>query len=298
MKVDILMPTYNGGLFLREQLDSIIVQTHKDWTLKIRDDGSSDTTTVIINDYKNKYPDKIKVLTDNKGRVGVINNCSLLLSKSTADYIMFCDQDDVWLPFKIEKTLEKMLEIEKQRPGIPILVHTDMKVTDSELNVVSDSFFEYQHINPEIKSINRLLVQNNVTGCTSMFNLALKKKITLPIPKNILMHDWYLALNASLFGSIEYMPKPTMLYRQHSLNSVGAKKYNVRYMFKKLINYLNENSLYKCQLQAKELNTDNEAVREFSNLNKNSFFNRKLKTFKYGFFKSGLLRNVCLLVVI
>jgi glycosyltransferase involved in cell wall biosynthesis len=296
--IDILMATYNGEQFVKEQINSILNQTNTNWKLKIRDDGSKDNTLKILKEYQSKHPDKIEVIEDNKGNVGVINNYSLLLSRSNADYTMFCDQDDIWLPLKIEKTLQKMLETEKLNSGKPVLVHTDMKVVDSDLNVISNSFFKYQKLNPNIKKINNLLVQNNATGCTSMINKALKGKVKLPLSENVLMHDWFIALNAALFGLIEYIPQPTMLYRQHGHNSVGAKGYDLKYILEKIKRIFINDSIYKCQLQADSIVTDNEVVRAFVNLKTCNFFERKISMFKHHFFKSGFLRNVGLLIVI
>ena len=296
--IDILMATYNGEHFIKGQIDSILSQTNTNWKLKIRDDGSKDNTLSILKEYQSKYPDKIEIVEDNKGNVGVINNYSILLSRANADYTMFCDQDDVWLPFKIEITLKKMQVIEKLNPDKPVLVHTDMKVVDSNLNVISESFFKFQRLNPNIKKVNSLVIQNNVTGCTSMFNKKLKGRIKLPLSEHVIMHDWYIALNAAVFGVIEHIPQVTMLYRQHGSNSVGAKGYGLRYVLRKARAILINDAIRHCQRQVANIETDNEAVRAFLNLRNINLFERKVAMFKYGFFKSGFLRNVGLFISI
>lgn len=134
---------------------------------------------------------------------------------------MFCDQDDVWLPQKIEKTLEAMQNAEIDGKT-PVLVHTDLKVADKALNVISPSFFEFQRLIQNDITLPKLLVQNYVTGCTVMINRALKERCG-KIPNDCIMHDWWLALVAILFGKIVCVGEPTMLYRQHSDNQVGAK---------------------------------------------------------------------------
>ncbi len=136
---------------------------------------------------------------------------------------MFCDQDGVCLPEKIEKTYNKMRKIEALNPDKPVLVHSNLKVADGNLNIISESFFEFQAISPERCALNNLLVQNNVTGCTVMMNeglLSLAKKS----PKICAMHDWWVALLATVFGVSDYITEPLMLYRQHGANQVGAKK--------------------------------------------------------------------------
>ena len=298
MKIEILMATYNGSRFIKQQLDSVLCQTNTNWVLKIRDDGSTDDTLALIKEYQLNYPNKIEIIDDNKGNIGIVNNYSTLLLSSSADYIMFCDQDDVWLPFKIEKTLNKMLETEKNNNGKPVLVHTDMKVVDSNLTLVSDSFFEYQNLKPCKNNINNLLVQNNVTGCTIMINKQLRDKFKLPFSSDVIMHDWFIALNAAIFGIIAFIPEATLLYRQHESNSIGAKGYNFSYVIKKFKDFFINDSIKKCQLQAEKIYVDNEIIKSFINLRKSSFFERKTSMFKYRFFKSGLLRNIGLFFVI
>ncbi|MBI5643843.1 MAG: glycosyltransferase family 2 protein [Deltaproteobacteria bacterium] len=228
IKVDILLSVYNSGLYIKELIDSLFRQTYEDWRLIIRDDCSTDNTVDIINGYLSLYSEKVILVKNNEGRLGSCHGFARLLSESTAPYIMFCDQDDKWLPEKVEKTLAAMEGLEKKYAGKPLLVHTDMMVADRRLNVISDSFWRYQHINPELKTLNRLLVLNNVTGCTMMVNSALRE-LSTPVAPEALMHDWWLALVASAFGHIEYLREPTMLYRQHGGNEAGAARYSLRY---------------------------------------------------------------------
>ena len=106
------MSTYNGELFLNKQINSLLNQTHINWTLYVRDDGSTDNTLNILKKYKKTYPFKINIIKDDLGNLTSAFSFMRLLSLVNADYFMFCDQDDVWLPFKIEKTYNKMKEIE------------------------------------------------------------------------------------------------------------------------------------------------------------------------------------------
>ena len=141
---------------------------------------------------------------------------------------MFCDQDDVWFPDKIAVTLGKMQELEGRHGGErPLLVHTDMKVADGNLRVVADSLWRYQKSDPvRGEALNRLLVQNCATGCSMMINRALCD-LALPIPAEAMMHDWWLVLVAAAFGTIGHCAEPTLLYRQHGANDVGAKKWSL-----------------------------------------------------------------------
>lgn len=227
MMVEILMATYNGERYLSEQIESILNQSYKDWKLLVRDDGSKDRTLDILKLYKAKYPKKITLMEDKKGGLRAKENFLELLRQSKSDYIMFCDQDDVWLPNKIEVTLEKMKKVENG----PTLIHTDLKVVDKELNLISDSMWRYQKLSPERKEYNFLIVQNNITGCTMMINRELAKLSIGEFP-NGLMHDWIIGIVASLKGTIDYVEERTILYRQHGNNDVGAQEYYANFLKK------------------------------------------------------------------
>ena len=109
-KIEILMATYNGEKYIREQIDSIISQTYSNWTLLIRDDVSKDDTVKIIKEYEKKDK-RIKLLEDNKGNLGFVKNFEELLKNSSEDFIMFSDQDDYWLEDKIEKYINELKKI-------------------------------------------------------------------------------------------------------------------------------------------------------------------------------------------
>ncbi len=145
-KINILLSTYNGSKYLKEQLDSLLSQTYKDIEIIVRDDGSSDDTLDILKSYDIK-------LLETKQNLGAMGSFAELLSyavaNSDSEYFMFCDQDDVWNSQKIEKTLEKMQGMEEKFGDIPLLVHTDLEVVDEELNTINSSFMKYQNINPK-----------------------------------------------------------------------------------------------------------------------------------------------------
>lgn len=133
---------------------------------------------------------------------------------------MFSDQDDYWLEDKIAVTFDKMKRLESENADVPLLVHTDLSVADRELNITSNSFFKFQGLDKKAVSFNKLLAQNNVTGCTMMINRQLLDIVKYD--ENILMHDWWFALIASSMGKIGFVDKATILYRQHSRNELGA----------------------------------------------------------------------------
>ena len=220
MMIDILLATYNGQKFLNEQIDSIVNQSYKRWTLLIRDDLSTDNTIGIINSYINKYPEKIRLFTGST-RLGPCRNFNYLLQRSHADYVMFCDQDDIWLPEKIQLSIEKIKQLEKEHVNIPILVHTDLMIIDSNRKIISDSFWKTIRLNPEKRTIIDLLGTSNTNGNTIIMNRKLKKIINT-IPEKAIMHDWWSAIIAAEFGLVIPLKKQTVLYRQHDNNAVGA----------------------------------------------------------------------------
>lgn len=242
--VDVLLSTYNGVLYLSEQIDSILAQTHRDWRLTIRDDGSTDDTVEIIKRYCALYPGKITLVKDTAGRLGPCQSFARLLGLSTAPYAMFCDQDDVWLPEKIELTLKEMKRLEESSKGSSVLIHTDMKVVDRNMKVIAESFWKYQHLDPGMRRTGNLLIMNNVTGCTMMINNKLRE-ISLPIPGGAILHDWWINLVASAFGRIGYVDSPTLLYRQHGENEAGASSYPFNYLTARVVALDNASNLMR-----------------------------------------------------
>lgn len=222
MKVNILMSTYNGQRFLAQQLDSVLNQTYKDWTLLIRDDGSSDRTPEIIADYASRDPRIHFINPDKRENLGVVKNFYTLLKYQEADFYFFCDQDDVWLPEKLEFQMEELLS---ESPSIPKMVYMDLKVVDVNLNVINDSMIKSQSHHANTKLIQEL-TENTVTGGVSGINHALAK--LWRTTDNVIMHDWYLAILATAFGKLVYIDKFGELYRQHDNNVLGARTLSKR----------------------------------------------------------------------
>ena len=223
----ILLATYNGEKYLAEQLDSILAQTDQDFVIYVHDDGSTDATVSILESYRDKYPSKL-VIVDGPAQGGSRNNFFYLLNNVEADYYMFSDQDDVWLPEKIAAEKARMKQVE-ERLGekgrrLPILIFADMKVVDQDLKVINDSFIRFNNLDTENLEFRRIVVQNVVAGCTTFFNRALRDAGTLDSLEDIRWHDWWLALIASGSGVIEYMGEGYQLYRQHGDNSIGAEE--------------------------------------------------------------------------
>jgi glycosyltransferase involved in cell wall biosynthesis len=302
-QIDILLSTYNGSKYLQELLLSLLGQTYKNWKLFIRDDGSTDRTMDIINHYTKEYPNKIIYINDTHHHLGTSQSFSKLLAYSQSEFIMFCDQDDVWLKYKIEVTLEKMVQLEKESPNQPLLVHTDLVVVDKDLQIISNSFWRYQKLNPSYDSLNNILVQNVVTGCTMMMNRRLKE-LSYPIADNAIMHDWWIALVASIYSGIYYVRVAPILYRQHDGNNIGAQGYTVRNFISRYDKVKDSiKNLFKQGNQLREiynshLNKDQfELIEKFLQMYGINKFARLKNMNTYGFKKHGVIRNLAFISI-
>lgn len=224
-KVGILLATYNGEKYIREQLDSIISQTYKNWTIYVSDDHSTDNTMNIILEYKDKYKDKIVVLeNESKLSSAKMNFANVFEKVNGLDYYIFCDQDDVWDNEKIAKLLYTIKEEEKKNCDLPLLIYSDLKIVDEKLNTISESLVRYEKkFLPKKKIFKHILIENYFPGCAIMFNSKLKDKVK-DIYSETEMHDWWLTLVAAFCGKIVYIDEPLHLYRQHTNNTIGAKK--------------------------------------------------------------------------
>lgn len=304
-QIDILMPTYQGEAFIAAQIDSILQQSVSQFRLIIRDDGSTDNTVAIISEKAKQDPRITFVQADHNQ--GVIANISALMSLSRANYVMLADQDDIWLPQKAEQTLAGMKQLEAHFGELPLLVHTDLTVVDAQLKNIHPSFWSYAKLNVwKMHSLNRLLVQNVVTGCTMMMNRRLLE-LSAPIPKSALMHDWWIALVAASTGKIGYIPSPTILYRQHASNQLGARKESYIALLKALWAHPQRHIervsqlLNRQQEQALDLNKrcshllspqQCELLGAFQKLHYGSFWSKARVIIKHRFFKSNTLRNL------
>jgi glycosyltransferase involved in cell wall biosynthesis len=295
--IDILLATFNGARFLPEQLESIAAQSHRDWRLIVRDDGSSDDTSAILKGFAESHAERVLVLDDGRGRLGACGNFAALLEASDAPYFMFCDQDDLWLPDKIADLLRTLRAVEERRGGeTPILAHSDLIVVDHGLGVLHRSFWRYSRLlDPAApRRPARLMLQNYVTGCASIGNAALRRA-ALPIPDEARVHDWWVALVAAVLGEIAEHEAPTILYRQHHGNEIGANPGGLLGMIGRLIRtrgaavrdvrILLEKSQNQAAALAKAhdlaLGTDSgRTLLEFSRLRHSGFWRRKSFLFR------------------
>ena len=219
--IDILLVTYNGEKYLKEQIDSILNQTYKNIRLIISDDCSIDKTPEILREYEKK--DKRIILYIQEKNLGVVKNIEFLLRKVESPYYMLADQDDYWMPQKAEKTLEKLKEENAD------LAFGDLEVVDEKLNTIYPSFNDYMLLTRKIKkyinSYKLNYLYNCVTGCTILARKeTIEKILPLPITSKRLIHDHWIGLMVSLNGKLAYVPEKYIKYRQHGDNQVGTNK--------------------------------------------------------------------------
>ena len=209
------MATYNGEKYLVEQLDSIINQTYHNWNLLIRDDNSTDKTLEIIQNY-HKKDKRIKILKDNKGNLGIVRNFEELLKNSESEFIMFSDQDDIWVENKLDMYL-KMIEKIKNKG---FMIHSDAILFDkNKSNILKDTFISKKAIN---KGLENVFFNYFVQGATILISKEIKNFI-LPFPKEVYLHDRYIHLISELFFERIFVNKALIYYRQHGDNQIGAK---------------------------------------------------------------------------
>ncbi|MCI8564005.1 MAG: glycosyltransferase [Lachnospiraceae bacterium] len=225
--VAVLMSTYNGQRFLREQIDSVLSQQNVRLTLFIRDDGSRDGTLPIIASYGNQ------VVCIRGTNIGVGNSFMAVLKYAGGnfDYYAFCDQDDIWIPDKLWEGIHAI-----NWYGGPICYCSNQTLVDSEGEKLQE-----RHIENIDTGYMRILSNNQVTGCTMVWNQALNNLLIdeLRFPSSEVLkkriHDVWVAMVASVVGRLVYDPDSYILYRQHENNVVGVKQRSLLYEWKKKI---------------------------------------------------------------
>ncbi|MDO4733539.1 MAG: glycosyltransferase family 2 protein, partial [Bacillota bacterium] len=237
--ITVLLAAWNGEAYIEEQLDSILGQTEcGKLRILVSDDGSEDGTEAILARYLARYPEQMELVSRpharkrqdaESGIPAAAGNFFWLFEQALekerdaeGDYYMLSDQDDVWKPNKAERLMTEMKRLEeKLGADHPILVHSDMAVTDADRNVIHPSFFRYQNCDPMRVTFSELLVENSVTGGAVLMNRSLLE-LAGRRPAACYMHDWWLYLIATCFGKAVYDNRAYYKYRQHKDNVLGA----------------------------------------------------------------------------
>ena len=201
--ISVCLATYNGSAYIEPQLRSVLEQLSHEDEVVVADDGSSDETISIVNAVGDP---RIRVVATG-GKLGVIKNFERALLASRGEFIFLCDQDDVWLPGKVEQCVAELRS--------HLLVVTDCKVVDNQLNEIAPSFFRLRNSG---SGLLHNLWKNSYLGCCMAFRRELLE-YALPFPLGIPMHDMWLGMIAETKGKVGFLASPLLLYRRHTLNA-------------------------------------------------------------------------------
>lgn len=228
VNTEVLLAACNGSRHLPALLASLAEQEDTDFRVVMQDDGSSDGTPGLLRDCS--FQDPRFVFGKEQGKhLGAAGNFISLIRQSEADYVLLCDQDDIWEPGKIAALKAEIRKLEERfGSDTPLMVHSDCSLISENGDLIGESFFRHQGWDPEALTLAPLLVQNNVTGCTLIMNAPLRKLIAEHArAKELFMHDWFIALTAAAFGRIGFVNRPLTRYRQHGENAIGASSKNL-----------------------------------------------------------------------
>lgn len=295
-RVAILLATYNGFRFLPELMTSLEKQTHDKWELYVRDDNSSDGTKDLLKSYEEK-DGRIHV-TYGEEQFGASKNFAFLLNAvSHEDYVMFCDQDDIWIPQKIEKTLYEMKRKEScSHANVPRIVFSGKQLVNENLQEIS----EYKYGQKQNISFHDILIQNPIYGCTMMINKA-ALKLAQPLPEYAYLHDYYLALVTSAYGEITFIDEPLILYRQHENNVTGGSK-NYSYINKiksaGRINRLLQQEIYQNYMFCKNVVSDYIDGREYISMVESPIVKRLFYAMRFNYRVRGLVQTMRLMIAL
>jgi len=288
----VLMSTYNGSSFIKDQIESLLSQDYSDVKICIRDDGSTDKTISLLSEYITKK--SIFSLKQGKN-IGIFNSFFELLEDAGDKYqfYAFCDQDDVWKPKKISAAIAKL----KKYPNkIPLLYCSRLEYVDENLNHIGFS------AKPKSFSFYNSVTENCVTGCTTIINKSARELIIRKKPNFACMHDWWIYLIISAFGKIIYDDYSNILYRQHENNIVGGSNNKIKKNIKKIIPFLLtiRKNKKRTSDQVREFKNiyGQEINKEYSNYidiflsGKNNFYNRLRIIFSKNYSRQHCIDNI------
>lgn len=293
--ITVLLSIYGNSPFLSEFMDSLKRQTCREFQLVYRPDGE-----FPMPDHLHDLLPETSCLSD-KAHCGVVNSYSRLIAQAPpSDYYMLADQDDIWHADKIESSLAEIKKAEARwGRETPLLIHSDLRVVSSDLSPISGSLFRYQSLAAEKNGLKDLLIQNNVTGCTVMFNKALRD--LAKIPAEAICHDWYLALIAAAFGRIVFIDTPLLDYRQHEKNVYGAvprqqlmKKLPQKEKLRKRLQETQKQAAHFLEQYREKLTPEQRLYVSAwaNNLNETSYLKRISCVWRWGFRKNDWIRTL------
>lgn len=241
--LEIALATYNGARYLPAQLESLFAQTCQDFDIVVGDDKSDDATLEVVAHFQSRYPGRIRVVGFAERAGTPFRNFARLSAFLRADYVSYCDQDDVWLPHKVAASLQRMRAAEaRYGRACPLLVHTDMEIVDADLKRTHPSHWRHICGDPRRRALKELLLEYGAAGCALTINRALRE-LALPFPAEAVSHDRWLVLVAAGLGRIEYIAEPSVLYRQHPANASSRRDRGMLAFLKRASEFLDRDTL-------------------------------------------------------
>lgn len=290
-KVDILLATYKPNItYLKEQIESILNQTYKNIKLYISDDYSNEQEVIKTLETYAQKDDRIELYVQEKN-LGYIKNFEFLLTKSTAKYVAFCDQDDIWYPNKIEKSLNTLIEKNVD------LIYCNSKHINENDEIINLNYFKHKNM-PLVKGKNNILTISRYLGlgCSQIFTSEVRQKM-LPYKESVMAHDWLASFIASEGKGVDYIEEPLFSYRLHTSNVFGGRSLNQNISrwkqehgksYQSYLQYRNEKVIDKAYLDGAkmclEYSTNSENIEKIKQLIK---YYEKLKKVKYINFNVG-----------
>lgn len=294
-RVQILLSTWNGERWLPELLASLEQQSFQDWQLLIRDDGSADQTLRILLKWQAAHPHKLAGLLLDGKHLGSKLSFSRLVEASTAPCLMFCDQDDVWFPEKVELQYTALRRLEGQYgEETPLLVHSDLAVVDQHRELHAVSFWEYRNFDVGQRK-QAYLLNNVVTGCATAFNRT-AARMAFPLPLYAMQHDRWLALVCAWFGQIQPLPHPMLFYRQHGSNLIGAEPANLTGLSARVEAWSMQAEAFLHHFGDRLDASDYRLVEAVAGLRHLQGWKRRQHILHHRLFKQGVLNNLALLL--
>jgi glycosyltransferase involved in cell wall biosynthesis len=218
--ISVILAAFDGSKYIVKQLDSILTQTISPSEIIICDDNSADDTVALLQPYL--ADNRIKLFV-NDSRLGFVNNFKKAATLAhPGNWLVFADQDDIWLPEKLGKLADAMALIDDG--NTPSLIYSDLAIIDKDDALTSPSFWDKQKIRPGKIMFATLLYGNVALGCTMIINYAMANEFFL-MDSNECFHDEWLALIAYSFGRVRVLNEPLVLYRQHASNVTFSEDY-------------------------------------------------------------------------
>jgi glycosyltransferase involved in cell wall biosynthesis len=299
---DVILAVRNGQSYLPAMLDSLLSQTTSDFDLLVRDDGSTDGSVEILENYKPKFDGRVSVITG-QPTGSATASFAILMRETKADYVLFADQDDVWKPGKVELTLRSLKQAEANYGTLtPIYFATDIAVVNKDLELINPSYWKWKRLNSTMMGeLSQSLICVPIQGMASGINRALLD-LSNPVAEKAISHDWWAQLIAAAMGKVICDPTVTALYRVHGGNAsvpkeVGLVPYlklgvDASFLRRGLGRRIEQANALADALTGRMPPDRLEIIQRFTRLQSQGFFKRRLTLVSGNYLYHDLVRNV------